>query len=139
MDDDRGFCRHTPGLNFEGQSLVCEKRAHPDRGAHCMAIWYQDPKPGGIRMEVVFWDRTGKIVAVNRLVKGTTIDPPDWPNAPKFKPSPVPVTPMPPVPTQVPRLGELVGNPCAVCGSMQVVRTGSCETCQECGHNDGCG
>ena len=34
---------------------------------------------------------------------------------------------------------ELTGNFCKACGGMNVVRTGSCETCQDCGDNSGCG
>jgi hypothetical protein len=31
------------------------------------------------------------------------------------------------------------GNPCEKCGSPNVIRTGSCVTCQDCGENSGCG
>jgi hypothetical protein len=35
--------------------------------------------------------------------------------------------------------GQQTGRFCPACGGAQVVRTGSCETCQDCGHNEGCG
>lgn len=31
------------------------------------------------------------------------------------------------------------GNPCPGCGGANLVRTGSCVTCQDCGYNEGCG
>jgi hypothetical protein len=34
---------------------------------------------------------------------------------------------------------ETTGNCCPGCGGWQLVRTGSCVTCQDCGHNEGCG
>jgi hypothetical protein len=34
---------------------------------------------------------------------------------------------------------KLSGNVCQQCGSAQLIRTGKCETCQECHWNEGCG
>ena len=34
---------------------------------------------------------------------------------------------------------EMTGNSCRQCGHFQVVRTGTCLTCQACGYNEGCG
>lgn len=31
------------------------------------------------------------------------------------------------------------GNPCPQCGGVNLVRTGSCVTCQDCAYNEGCG
>jgi hypothetical protein len=31
------------------------------------------------------------------------------------------------------------GKFCPDCGGCRIVRTGSCETCQDCGRNEGCG
>jgi hypothetical protein len=37
------------------------------------------------------------------------------------------------------RMAGKTGNVCTGCGGFNLVRTGSCETCQDCGHNAGCG
>ncbi len=34
---------------------------------------------------------------------------------------------------------ENSGKFCPDCGGARIVRTGSCETCQDCGRNEGCG
>lgn len=34
---------------------------------------------------------------------------------------------------------EVTGDVCADCGGANLVRTGSCVTCQDCGRNEGCG
>ncbi len=34
--------------------------------------------------------------------------------------------------------GGFTGSCCATCGSSRMVRSGTCETCQECGSNSGC-
>jgi len=34
---------------------------------------------------------------------------------------------------------DYTGDQCHECGSMSLVRTGSCLTCQQCGWNGGCG
>lgn len=46
--------------------------------------------------------------------------------------------PAPPTRKVVPRPTP-TGDPCPTCGSVNLVRTGSCVTCQDCGHNEGCG
>lgn len=35
--------------------------------------------------------------------------------------------------------GENTGKYCDNCGGARIVRTGSCETCLDCGSNEGCG
>jgi hypothetical protein len=39
----------------------------------------------------------------------------------------------------LPLIPKLSGNVCKQCGSAQLIRTGKCETCQECHWNEGCG
>lgn len=34
---------------------------------------------------------------------------------------------------------EVTGQTCRQCGHFQVIRTGTCLTCQACGYNEGCG
>jgi len=35
--------------------------------------------------------------------------------------------------------GEVTGKYCKDCGGANMIRTGTCETCQDCGSNEGCG
>ena len=55
-------------------------------------------------------------------------------------------TPMnPPKVTEMMTQGEIAraqgytGNPCHHCGSLRMKMSGTCETCQDCGWNPGCG
>jgi hypothetical protein len=34
---------------------------------------------------------------------------------------------------------ETTGNACRKCGGANLIRTGTCVTCQDCGDNEGCG
>ena len=37
------------------------------------------------------------------------------------------------------RAQGFTGDPCTACGSLAVIRSGSCATCRDCGHAGGCG
>lgn len=47
--------------------------------------------------------------------------------------------PAAPPPAGPPRDLGYTGDPCPTCGSIAVVRTGTCATCQSCGSTSGCG
>jgi len=38
-----------------------------------------------------------------------------------------------------PRKAVQTGEACDMCGGFNIVRTGTCKTCQDCGDNSGCG
>ena len=44
-----------------------------------------------------------------------------------------------PIPSPVTRETGYTGDACRECGSLRMVRTGTCTTCQSCGANEGCG
>lgn len=41
--------------------------------------------------------------------------------------------------SEMQELAAATGEACPKCGSFQMVRTGACITCQDCGENSGCG
>lgn len=41
--------------------------------------------------------------------------------------------------SEMERAVEYVGECCAFCGSLNLIRTGACKTCQDCGNAGGCG
>ena len=42
------------------------------------------------------------------------------------------------IPPATLRRQQYTGNSCSNCGSLEMVRTGACETCQVCGESGGC-
>jgi hypothetical protein len=40
---------------------------------------------------------------------------------------------------EIAREQGFTGNPCQQCGGLRLKRSGTCETCQDCGWNAGCG
>lgn len=71
-----------------------------------------------------------------------------WYGTPKREPEPlhrqlhVRFDPPPRASTVAPvprgRAGGFTGSQCSTCGSFAMVRSGTCETCQECGSTSGC-
>jgi hypothetical protein len=57
------------------------------------------------------------------------------------EPKPSPSTAAPQNTAEIARASGFTGNACTnpQCGSFNVRRTGTCETCQDCGNNAGCG
>jgi ribonucleoside-diphosphate reductase alpha chain len=41
--------------------------------------------------------------------------------------------------SEIARNSGFTGNACEQCGSFNLRRTGTCETCEDCGWNKGCG
>lgn len=54
-------------------------------------------------------------------------------------PRPDPTGLGPPARLEHARAGGFTGDPCTACGSLAVVRSGTCQTCQDCGTQTGCG
>lgn len=116
-------CGHRAGRSYEGVSLTCEKPEHA-AGLHAHVI-----VQGGVT-EAVFWDGGGRVQAINRLIRGATLLPPDATEAVSR------AIRRDPHPTLVPV--NVDGEPCSACGGL-LVRTGACATCQNCGTTTGCG
>ncbi|MBX2799845.1 MAG: hypothetical protein KTR31_19355 [Myxococcales bacterium] len=75
-----------------------------------------------------------------RRASAVTVDPDPAPPKPSPPPAPLPdpTSLGPPSRPEHARLGGFTGDTCTVCGSMALVRSGTCATCQACGATTGC-
>jgi hypothetical protein len=98
---------------------------------YCVVVAYQDKMRNFHRVafmeeEVAVLDRVvSKAIARAEGMSKATIEP----------------KPAPQNSAEIARASGFTGNACTnpQCGSFNVRRTGTCETCQDCGNNAGCG
>ena len=101
----------------------------PARVAEAAAHWLKELGPGTQAMLSSY-----DIIALCRGLGQPGLD-----NGAAHPSKPDPTALGPPSKPEHARAGGYTGETCGVCGSMAVVRTGTCTTCQDCGSQTGCG
>lgn len=110
FDRPRKFCGHVPGLSYKGVALKCQLYEHTT-GAHMCFVPPGDPDAA----ECVPWSAEGRLYQPIKYAKGQRVSA-----------------------TTLARPVTQTGYTCDNCGGSNMIRSGTCMTCGDCGTTTGC-